>query len=209
MTKCPRCFSFMRDDRFAWMMDPRIAGPRFRDADASAFYGAEIMSPQIYSVAPPPGYRGPLHSAADASRALGNQPVVEICPICHFVLPDGWRQGHAICIVMAGARATGKSIYIAVLIKQLELLCESLGVSMEPANASAAQAYAINYETPLYIQRGLIPPTPTAQIQPPHQREPLTFSIGAWNGVRRFVVLRDVAGEDLEAGNTYAMHFRF
>jgi len=104
------------------------------------------MSPQIYSVAPPPGYRGPLHTAADASRALANQPVVEICPICHFVLPDGWRQGHAVCIVMAGARATGKSIYIAVLIKQLELLCESLGVSMEPANASAAQAYAINYE---------------------------------------------------------------
>ena len=209
MTKCPRCFSFLRDDRFAWMVDPRIPGPRFRDADASALYGAEIMSPQIYSVAPPPGYRGPLHTAADASRALANQPVVEICPICHFVLPDGWRQGHAVCIVMAGARATGKSIYIAVLIKQLELLCESLGVSMEPANASAAQAYAINYETPLYVQRGLIPPTPTAQIQPPHQREPLTFSIGAWNGVRRFVVLRDVAGEDLEAGNTYAMHFKF
>ncbi|MBV8348614.1 MAG: hypothetical protein JOZ49_14120, partial [Mycolicibacterium sp.] len=191
------------------MVDPRVPGPRFRDADASAFYGAEIMSSQIYNVAPPPGYRGPLHTAADASRALGNQPVVEICPICHFVLPNGWRKGHAICIAMAGARATGKSIYIAVLIKQLELLCESLGVSMEPANASAAQAYAINYETPLYVQRGLIPPTPTAQIQPPHQREPLTFSIGSWNGVRRFVVLRDVAGEDLEAGNTYAMHFRF
>src|SRR6202162_6509559 len=87
VTKCPRCFSFMRDDRFAWMMDPRIAGPRFRDADASAFYGAEIMSPQIYSVAPPPGHRGPLHSGGDGSRALGSQPVVEICPICHFVLP--------------------------------------------------------------------------------------------------------------------------
>ncbi|BCI88503.1 hypothetical protein NIIDMKKI_37090 [Mycobacterium kansasii] len=110
---------------------------------------------------------------------------------------------------MAGARATGKSIYIAVLIKQMELLCETLSVSMSPTTQASAQAYAVNYEQPLYVQRGLIPPTPTVRTQASHQREPLIFSIGAWLGVPTFVVLRDVAGEDLEAGNTYAPHFRF
>ncbi|MCV7082610.1 hypothetical protein H7H37_16770, partial [Mycolicibacterium insubricum] len=40
-------------------------------------------------------------------------------------------------------------------------------------------------------------------------REPLVYSIGSWNGLRRFVVLRDVAGEDLEAGDLHAPHFHF
>jgi hypothetical protein len=124
-------------------------------------------------------------------------------------LPEGWRQGHAICIAMAGARATGKSLYIGVLVKQLELLCERLGVSMEPVTRATAQAYATNYETPLYVQRGLIPPTPTVHTQASTQREPLMFSIGIWHGVRRFLVLRDVAGEDMESGDLHTPPFRF
>ena len=107
------------------------------------------------------------------------------------------------------ARATGKSLYIAVLVKQLELLCERLGVSMEPATRATAQAYEANYETPLFVQRGLIPPTPTMHTQASSQREPLVFSIGGWHGIRRFLVLRDVAGEDMESGDLHTPPFRF
>ena len=41
------------------------------------------------------------------------------------------------------------------------------------------------------------------------QREPLIFSIGIWHDVRRYLVLRDVAGEDLETGDLSAPPFRF
>lgn len=208
LTKCPRCFSLLDDNSSAWTVPPQVSAPRFRDPVASAFFGAEVQSGPIHLVNRPPGYLGPLPAAEHAGRAL-NAPVVEICPICHFMLPNGWRQGQALCFAMAGARATGKSLYIAVLIKQLELLCEGLGVSMEPATPATATAYATNYERPLYVQRGLIPPTPAAHTQASYQREPLIFSIGAWQGVRRYAVLRDVAGEDLEAGNLHAPHFRF
>ena len=114
----------------------------------------------------------------------------------------GWHDGHAVCIAMAGARATGKSLYIAVLVKQLQLLCENLGFSMEPATRATATAYSTHYETPLFVQRGLIPPTPTVHTQASLQREPLIFSIGIWHDVRRYLVLRDVAGEDLETGRS-------
>ena len=117
--------------------------------------------------------------------------------------------GHATCIAMAGARATGKSLYIAVLVKQLELLCENLGVSMEPATRATATAYSTHYETPLFVHRGLIPPTPTVHTQASLQREPLIFSIGVWQDVRRYLVLRDVAGEDMETGDLSALPFRF
>lgn len=209
LTKCPRCFSVLDDDAYAWTVAPQSPGPRYRDPVASAYLGDETECGPIHVLHRPARYYGPLRpSAADASRAL-NAPVAEICPVCHFVLPRGWRQGQAICIAMAGARATGKSLYIAVLVKQLERLCEHLGVAMEPATAATAATYAKNYQRPLYEERGLIPPTPAAHVTSSYQRDPLVFNIGSWRGVRRYLALRDVAGEDLEAGNVHAAHFQF
>jgi hypothetical protein len=55
--------------------------------------------------------------------------------------------------------------------------------------------------------RGLIPPTP--KVQTAQQREPLILTIGDRDGIRRFVVIRDVAGEDLESGDMRAPQFRY
>jgi len=190
------------------MMPPRSGGPRYLDEVGSAFLGAPAECGPFYKWDRLPGDHRPPPPPNDASRALQG-PVVEVCPVCHYQLPDGWRVGHATCIAMAGARATGKSLYIAVLVKQLELLCENLGFSMEPATRATATAYSTHYETPLFAHRGLIPPTPTVHTQASLQREPLIFSIGVWQGVRRYLVLRDVAGEDMETGDLSAPPFRF
>lgn len=208
MTKCPRCFSVLTPHRYLWMMPPRAGGPCYLDEVGSAFLGAPAECGPFYKWDRLPGDHRPPPPPTDASRALQG-PVVEVCPVCHYQLPDGWRVGHATCIAMAGARATGKSLYIAVLVKQLELLCENLGVSMEPATRATATAYSTHYETPLFAHRGLIPPTPTVHTQASLQREPLIFSIGVWQGVRRYLVLRDVAGEDMETGDLSAPPFRF
>lgn len=208
MNKCPRCFSVLDDDQYAWSVPPGAGGERYIDPVASAFVGADIESGPIYSVTRPPGYRGPLLSASDAAAAL-EAPVVEICPVCHYALPDGWRLGHAICIAMAGTPATGKSTYLAVLIKQMQLLCEGLGISMEPATRASADAFMVNYEQPLYELRGMIPPTPMLRRQAPNQRESLIFTIGVRDGIRRFLVVRDVAGEDLESGDMRAPQFQY
>jgi hypothetical protein len=190
-----------------WALSPHAGGLRYHDEVASAFYGAPADIGPMFLWNRPPGYNGP--SAAREAAASLKGPVVEICTVCHQQLPDGWRDGHAVCIAMAGARATGKSLYIAVLVKQLELLCENLGVSMEAATRATAAAYATHYETPLFAQRGLIPPTQPVHTQASLQREPLIFSIGIWQGVRRYLVLRDVAGEDMEAGDLSAPPFHF
>ncbi|BBX33009.1 hypothetical protein MMAG44476_07681 [Mycolicibacterium mageritense DSM 44476 = CIP 104973] len=208
MSKCPRCFTALNPNQHLWTLSPQANGTRYRDEVASAYLGAPADCGPLYTWTRTPGYNGPPPPTAEASRALQG-PAIEICPVCHYTLPEGWRQGHAICIAMAGARATGKSLYIGVLVKQLELLCERLGVSMEPVTRATAQAYETNYEKPLYEQRGLIPPTPTVHTQASNQREPLMFSIGSWHGVRRFLVLRDVAGEDMESGDLHTPPFRF
>ena len=208
MSKCPRCFTTLSPTNHLWTLPAQSGGTRYRDDVASAYLGAPSECGPLYTWTRTPGYHGPPPPIEEASRALQGA-AVEICPVCHYILPAGFREGHAICLALAGARATGKSLYIAVLIKQLELLCERFGVVLEPVTRATAQNYAAHYEAPLYQERGLLPPTPTVHTQAPNQREPLVFSIGVWHGVRRFLVLRDVAGEDLENGDMQAPPFQF
>ena len=110
---------------------------------------------------------------------------------------------------MAGARATGKSFYIAVAVRQLELLLLKLRQSMDFANESTRRNYTDNYEKPLLVERGIIPATPSAITEGAYQRDPLIISIGGTAGQRRYLVLRDVAGEDLETESSDIRHLQF
>ena len=114
-------------------------------------------------------------------------------------LPRGWSEAHVHCVAMAGARASGKSLYTAVAIKQLEELASHYNRVVEPADDSTRERYVKYYETPLYREMKHMPATPPASNADAYQREPLIFSLGRWadqDGVTR--VHYDVAGEDLE-----------
>ncbi|WP_246858241.1 MULTISPECIES: hypothetical protein [unclassified Corynebacterium] len=117
-------------------------------------------------------------------------------------LPQGWQGSLTITIALAGARASGKTLYIAVLLKVLEQMIENYGQVLRPADASTAESYAHNYEDPLYRKMGLPNSTPSINSGDAYQHDPLIFDIGKWDiqGEQRqvFLVLRDVAGEDLE-----------
>ena len=67
-------------------------------------------------------------------------------------LLPGWEDSVTHCVVMAGARASGKSLYLAVLIKQLELMAlqRFTRVTIKAADESTRQRYKENYERPLY-----------------------------------------------------------
>lgn len=118
-------------------------------------------------------------------------------------LPDGWAGSATICIAAAGARASGKSLYIAVLVKLLQQLAEDQGFVMKPANPETRESYATNYEAPFFEEMGLLPSTPPVSSPGAYQREPLIYDlgnhpVGGGEPRRTFLVLRDVAGEDLE-----------
>ncbi|WP_426718697.1 TRAFAC clade GTPase domain-containing protein [Corynebacterium auriscanis] len=120
-------------------------------------------------------------------------------------LPQGWAGSGTITIAMAGARSSGKSLYMAVVIKLLKRLVITKGHTFRPANAYTERTYREHYEEPLFENMGILPPTPPSAQKDAYQREPLIFDIGAYpRGPRGdlqkiFVVFRDVAGEDLKA----------
>jgi hypothetical protein len=109
---------------------------------------------------------------------------------------------------MAGARTSGKSVYIAVLKKEAEALATMLGGSFGYASALTKLTFEQYYERYIFEDRDLIPPTPS--VRPgAYQREPLVFALGTINNKRHFLVLRDVAGEDLENQAATSAEFDF
>jgi hypothetical protein len=196
MTKCPRCFRVLPTDRVSYTE----ANPAQTNVDAAAteFLGheAHLGKTVTYHVGNVADGSGP---EGQARQELGGD-VYEVCPICHYRLPPGWRAGHVTCIAMAGARATGKSVYIAVMVKQLVRALERRGLELGDATPETAEHYKTNYESPFYQKRGLLESTTSSVSGEGYQHHPLIFSMGIWSGVKQFLSIRDVAGEDLSSG---------
>lgn len=125
---------------------------------------------------------------------------VEACPTCHGVIPAQWRQEPAPlvqCVAMAGARSTGKSLYIGVLKQQLELfVSEVVGKVLNELGDTEAQ-YQERYGNRIFVERKILGAT-LELTQDPASGQPLIFEFKGADDRSRILVLRDVAGEDLQ-----------
>ncbi len=152
----------------------------------------------------------------DTYQLLG--PGQETSYLGRPLLP-GWAESVTHCIAMAGARASGKSLYLAVVVKQLELLTRQRFPhhTFTAADDSTRRRYVEKYETPLFREMRHMPATPRSGDPGAYQKDPFIFSLGNWlapDGVNRehYLVIRDVAGEDLESpdlGNSDMEFFRY
>ncbi|MFT4125851.1 MAG: hypothetical protein QM662_06435 [Gordonia sp. (in: high G+C Gram-positive bacteria)] len=190
-SKCPRCFNPIPYDTVAWTSR---SGSPARNATATAYAGIETRTPEVHTATRPADT--PADWVPTGFDAATDQ---EVCPTCHYPLPPYWRWGDVTCVAMAGARYTGKTVFIAVLIKQLEQYVERFGREVIPADAETRGRYRRIYEEPLFVERGLAQATPSAASE---AHNPLIFDVGVWGNVKRYLVIRDVAGEDLEAAET-------
>lgn len=196
MTRCPMCFNALTPQRVMWMA---TSGLTEADAVASRYYRKPVESRRMVAAE---WKRERNNTVLTPSRAAAaaqvGSPVAEVCPICHYRIPDGWRDGQTTCLAMAGARDTGKTVYVAVLVKTLQLLGERIGCVVEPNDQHTADIYHQHYEHTLYKQRKMLPPTASIDTAAPFQRDPLVFRLGHWNDRKQYLVIRDVAGEDLQ-----------
>ncbi|HHV20608.1 MAG TPA: hypothetical protein GXZ30_03590 [Propionibacterium sp.] len=205
MTKCPYCFHDLAE-KYAFQCQGRCNA--VEDPVGTRLWGAPRVWKPTVVISPQPGHPPDQVSNPPACRHCDG-PMAECCPTCHQFLPQDWRQGSATCIALAGARATGKSIYIGVLVKLLELFAGAHRTTLGFVDGASREVYQRIYEEQLFVRRGIIAPTPRANLADSYQRQPIILSLGILNGRRRFLVLRDVAGEDLENRVDDATHLGF
>jgi hypothetical protein len=208
MTKCPNCFHTLSDNQSAWVCRSGRC-EQLEDQAASRFAGTSVVSGRVDLFARPVDHRGAWTPPVHVACAQCGEAMKEACPECHYDLLPDWRSSHATCIGMNGARATGKSIYIAVAVKQLSQLLLEMNSALAFANDHTRETYVEVYERPLFEAMGLMPPTMRADTDQAYQREPLIFSLGVIKGVRRYLVIRDVAGEEMENPPAQAGHLDF
>jgi len=212
MVKCPRCFNQL-DDRYVFAClsvncatkkpDPVVTEQLGEGFTAEIGHRVELTRPVSNpNWIPPQGMNCPEC----------RQPESEVCRFCHYPLPNGYHQGESICIAFAGARSTGKSLYIAVAVAYLKLFAtEQMGwVLTEAANTKTKEIYQVNYERPLFEQRGMLAGTVRGHQLGAPQRDPLIYEVtGKRLTDRWFVVLRDVAGEDLQQPGQLPQHLNY
>lgn len=194
MTKCPHCFSGIAADRVAFVCVGSCSV--VPDEVYSRYHGAPMVTKPLTVVLRPQDARGWRPPTQVNCRVCSVATSREVCLTCHYRLPDDWRRGLATCVALAGARSTGKTNCIAVMVQELRSLATARNMPFSFVGETR-KIYDEEFLEPLYVQRGILPPTARAKVK---QLPPLIFGLGTVAGVPRFLVLRDVAGEDLESG---------
>jgi len=198
MNRCPQCFA-STDTGLSAAFVCTGSCPWERDEIASRVLGVEIGSRRITVAPMPDSRRARRPTATICSGPCGQWTRAEVCLTCHRPFPVRWRDTDTTNLVLAGARTSGKTVYIAVLVHQLKLLARDLRVSFEADDDTTAREYAEKYEEPLFSGRRLFASTPAARREagrslPP----PLIFRMGRADGRMHRIVIRDLPGENLE-----------
>lgn len=121
-------------------------------------------------------------------------------------LPRNWAGSGTICIAMVGAPDSGKSVYLAVVMRLMKQLAEEFGGNWAPADTDTQTISNEFFDKPLFEEGAKLAGTKRMTDSGSYTNKPLIFSMGKPYILGRrsqeiFVVFRDVAGEDFRNGN--------
>ncbi len=193
MTVCPWCFTELLPNRVAFVCTGSCQPQQDPDKSRWAGKRGQTTAPITLVEGPPEDRRWVPPTEQPCRNCQG--PTQECCLTCHFALPRGWRAGQAVTVAFSGARSTGKTVYIGVLVHFLALAMQARHRAFGYANEASRREFDY-YEKQLFETQGLPAATGAAATQPNFM--PMIISLGEHQRIPRYLVLRDVAGEELE-----------
>ncbi|MFI0794025.1 hypothetical protein ACH4OY_15240 [Micromonospora rubida] len=203
---CPYCYAKI-DLRAPWFRctgrrspgkDP--CKPQWDEARDREIGIKELVLPSF------PGARRALRAVtASPCPDCGTESAVKVCPTCHSRLPATFGEGRSPLIAMAGARHTGKSVYLKVLSYQLRHgMGQRFGADVRLVGDSQFRAETgggrdfLDPAGALFPDGGLYQRTSQAEFG---RREPIVFAWRQNRGITgyetTFLSFFDTAGEDL------------
>ena len=214
---CPYCYHTINPNRFAFrcaghgdgVAKPCQPGPDEARDSALGLPGSRAL-PSFLMIE---GLK-PAKGQARCPKCNGKTGI-RVCPTCHTPLPSGLGDSASPLIGMVGARGTGKTVFMTVLLHQLQ---NGVGrrydaaveiVGDMPDGRSAATAFSADLERPLFSRRQMIQKTEERfGRQPPF--------VVQWRQPKRFLFLDrtktmalsfyDQSGEDLTRQDSVNSH---
>lgn len=192
--KCPSCF--------AWL--PSAPSHALCTGTCPPADNVEAEAVRGYTVRTKPVFEVSQGLTSWACPTCSGQTTQEACGYCGYPVPANWREAKVTCVAMAGARATGKSLLLGVAKEQLDLWVSRHHRSKLKGIGDTERHFIRQYTEPLYEHRRLLEATTGLVDVESVTRNPMMFQFQerhpATGASRtRILVLRDVAGEDLEA----------
>jgi Double-GTPase 2 len=169
---CPYCYEGFTAQQIRFRCSGR-PGPEGRrcqpepDEVLEAYTGSVESLPHVFT---DDGRNG----SAECPRS-GATTTTRICPACHRRLPAQYAKIPSRLIALVGAKESGKTVFMTVLVHELmHRLGEQLDASISAADDTTGHQFASAYETPLYRGSSLLAPTTPARA---HDRIPLVFRL--------------------------------
>ena len=209
---CPYCFERVALSRVAF----RCVGRQGRgggcepelDERLAAYLGSTAAAslPPVFTVRRP----GRRAVCPRCDRSTGWR----VCPRCHNRLPAEYCANPGRIVALVGAKGSGKSTYIAVLLHELtHRVGAELDASLVACDDRTIARYKQDFALPLYGQNRLLSATRSAATEP---RDPLVYLLTRTiRGRLRTttasltLVLFDTAGEDLRSREMSELHLRY
>ena len=121
----------------------------------------------------------------------------QVCPHCHADLPPNWWAHDVLGLVVVGARSSGKTTYLSVLVRHLEknLLPLMRGYLHPVDDVSQAKLDVMRKG----VDEGKLETSTVSAANNPGLLDPMVANISESSGQTRSLAVFDVAGEDMAA----------
>jgi hypothetical protein len=167
---CPYCYEGFAEQQIRF----RCAGRISRDGRRCDPEIDEVLRSRTgFSGALPPTFAANGRLTSAACPRCGAETTTRVCPACHSQLPVHFGKVRSRLIVLVGAKESGKTVFMTVLVHELmHQLGEQLKAAISGADDGTRHRFASEYEKPLYREAQLLAPTTTAGMR---NRVPLVF----------------------------------
>ena len=210
---CPYCYHPFpaREIKFRCSGRPGTSGRRCetRIDQVLAAHGGETAA--LYPVFDADGRR-----RSATHPACGAETTQRVCPRCHQQLPVHFGDADNRLIALVGAKESGKTVFMTVLLHELyNQVGQRFGLAVMAADDHTRNRFGADYEDLLYDKRLLHDPTSTA-TGTRGGRRPLVFGVSRkqrrlWGDhlSRSLFSFFDTAGEDLRSGEGVERNVRY
>lgn len=221
---CPYCYEDFPEQQIGFRCSGRLSRQNKRCAPVID----EVLREHTgYAGALPPAFTLDGRRTSAECPRCGAETTTRICPACHSQLPVHFGKVPSRLIALVGAKQSGKTIFMTVLVHELMYdLGKQFEAAIAGADDSTRHRFARDYERPLYRDSLLLPPTTTAGLR---NRVPLVFRFSVpgrgpfgWNGwpgragnssryepQHTLLSFFDAAGEDLRSQQSVEQHVRY
>jgi GTPase SAR1 family protein len=209
---CPYCYDSFRERaiefRCTGRAGPNGTCPRSRDPVLVERIGLSTPVPPAF-----PGDGRKLTATCPTCRGPTNY---RICPRCHSQLPVHFGKVDSRLIAMIGAKESGKTVYMTVLIHELmHRVGQQFDAAVVGSDDNTRRQFTADYEEKLYRRRELFDTTQSAAATR-NRRAPLVFRFTTERtGLRgrrpahSILSFFDTAGEDLVSEQSVHLNVRY